>query len=382
MNNFTYCNPVRLIYGKGATAEIEKQHLIPEGARVMMTYGGGSIKKNGVYEEVLKYVKPICEFGGIEPNPTHETCTKAVALAKENNINFLLAVGGGSVVDGTKYIALAMEHTFSDDTYDILLKASQFKVNPAKAKIGVVLTLPATGSEMNNGFVLSRKADNMKLANHDFSLYPTFSIVDPCHTMSLPLNQVRNGITDSFVHVYEQYIGHYQMNAVTDAESEGVFKVIMNVAKTTMDDVHNYKARADFCYAATVALNYTLAVGIKECWAAHMIGHELTAYYGVAHGESLAMTTEGVMRFNKEKNAQKLIQMAENVYGIKNAKPEDAIEATEKFFKSIGNKTRLSEWGFGKEHFEEIAQKFKENACGAHDDIDDVAVMKILNDIY
>ena len=382
MNNFTYCNPVRLIYGKGACENIIKQKLIPEGARVMMTYGGGSIMKNGVYEEVKKYVTPLIEFGGIEANPTHETCLKAIQLAKENKIDFLLAVGGGSVLDATKYIALGMEHTWSEDTYDICMKPGQFELNPAKAKIGAILTIPATGSEMNSGFVISRKADSMKLPGGHPSVYPTWSIVDPCHSMSLPDNQVRNGLIDSFVHVYEQYIGHYEKNPVVDAEAEGVFKTIMKVAPVTFKDHQNYQARATFCYAATVALNYTLGVGVDECWAAHYIGHELTAYYGVAHGESLAMTTPGMMRFNKEKNEKKLIQMAREVFGIKDPKPEDAITETEKFFKSLGAKTRLSEWGFTKEHFPKIAAKFGFRAAGVHKDINAEGCMKILEDIF
>ncbi|EMD43946.1 alcohol dehydrogenase [Entamoeba histolytica HM-3:IMSS] len=382
MKNFTYYNPVKLIYGKGSCEEISKQQLIPEDARVMMIYGGGSIKKNGVYEEVKKYVKPVIEFGGIEANPTHETCSKAIALAKENQINFLLAVGGGSVVDGTKYIALGMEHTYSNDTYDIVMKAGQFKYQKAKAQIGVILTLPATGSEMNCGFVISRKSDNMKMAGQDVSVFPKWSIVDPCHSMSLPDNQVRNGIIDSFVHVYEQYIGHYQENPVTDGEAEAVMRTLMKVAPITLKDHYDYQARATFCYAATVALNYSLACGVEQCWGAHMIGHEITAYYGLAHGETLAMTMPGVMRFHKEKNAKKLIQMAQQVFGIPNPKPEDAITATENFFLSIGAKVRLSQWEKGKEFFDQIAQKFDSRPCGVYKDIDSKACLTILNDIY
>ncbi|KAL7712704.1 alcohol dehydrogenase [Entamoeba marina] len=381
MNNFTFVSPTILCYGKGATAEIQKQHLIPEGARVMMTYGGGSIKKNGVYDEVLKYVKPVCEFGGIEANPEHETCVKAIKMAKENKIDFLLAVGGGSVIDATKYIAIAMEHTFSDDTYDILAKQGQFQPNPAKAKIGAVLTIPATGTETNMGFVVSRRAFNLKLGYLNPSVYPHFSIVDPCHSMSLPDNQVRNGIIDAFVHTIEQYIGHYEKNYVVDETAEGVMRTLIKVAQTTLKDHNDYQARANFCYAATVALNFTLAVGVDQCWAAHGIGHELTAFYGIAHGESLAMSCPGVMRFHKEKNAKKLVRMAEKVFGIKDAKPEDAIVATENFFKSIGAKIRMSEWNFTDEHYQAISSKFVGMKLGAHGDIDDKAIMTILKDI-
>ncbi|KAL7713097.1 alcohol dehydrogenase [Entamoeba marina] len=382
MDNFTYVSPTILCYGKGATAEIEKQHLIPEGAKVMLIYGGGSIKKNGVYDEVLKYVKPVCEFGGIEANPDHDTCTKALKIAKENKIDFFLAIGGGSVIDGTKYIALAMEHTFSDDTYDILTKVGQFQYNPAKAKIGVISTIPATGSETNNIFVVSRRSTNDKLGSGDMSVYPHFAIVDPCHSMSLPDNQVRNGLIDAYVHVIEQYIGHYEKNYVTDETAEGVMRTIIKVSQTTLKDHNDYQARANFCYAATVALNLSLNVGVFMCGAAHAVGHELTTYYGVAHGESLAMSCPGVMRFNKEKNAKKLIRLAEKVFGVENAKPEDAIVATENFFKSLGAKTRLSEWNFNKDHFQQIANKFKKVPAGAHKDIDDKGCLEILNDIF
>ena len=382
MNNFTFCNPTKIIYGKGACENIVKQKLIPEGARVMMTYGGGSIMKNGVYEEVKKYVTPLIEFGGIEANPTHETCIKAIKIAKENNIDFLLAVGGGSVVDATKYIAMGMEHTWSDDPYDICFKQGQFEPNWAKAKIGAILTIPATGSEMNMGFVISRKSTSDKIGKLHPSVYPVWSIVDPCHTMSLPDNQVRNGLIDSFVHVYEQYIGHYEKNPVVDAEAEGVMKVLMKVAQTTLSDHTNYQARATFCYAATVALNYTLGVGVDECWGAHMVGHELTAYYGVAHGESLAMTMPGVMRFNKEKNEKKLIQMAREVFGIQNPTAEDAITETERFFKSLGAKTRLSEWGFTKEHYEAIAAKFDARPAGVYKDINTKGCMEVLELLF
>ena len=382
MQNFIYHNTTKYIFGKGQTEQIAKLHLIPEGARVMMTYGGGSIKKNGVYEEVLKYVKPVVEFGGIEPNPSWETCNKAVQIAKENKIDFLLAVGGGSVVDGTKFISLAMEHTYSDDTYDILIKAGKFQVNPRKVGFGVILTIPATGSEMNCGFVLSRHATHEKYAFGHPSLYPDFSIVDPCHTFSLPLNQVRNGLTDSFVHCYEQYHCHYQMNDVADEETEGVMRTIMRVAPKTIADPKDYQSRANFCYAATVALNYTLAAGVSQCWAAHMLGHELTAYYGVAHGESLAITTPGVMRFYKEKCAKKYIQFGERVFGLKDPKPEDTIKAVEEWFKSIGMKTRLSEFGFTKEHFEEISKKFDVRPCGFDKGIKSQEALAILNDTF
>ena len=378
--NFIYQSPTILCYGKGATEEIEKKHLIPEGARVMLIYGGGSIMKNGVYDEVKKYVQPIVEFGGIEPNPGYETCMRAVKLAKENNIDFLLAVGGGSVIDGTKFIALAIDWVATEDPFD-LFRQPQNIAKP-HCKIGVVLTIPATGTETNNLFVITHYGKKAKVLGASDYVKPHFAIVDPVHSYTLPKNQVINGVIDSYVHVIEQYIGHYDSSAVVDRYCEGILKVIIESGPKTIADPTNYKHRADFCLAATYALNGILGTGVNQCWAAHMVGHEITTFYGVAHGESLAMSCPGIMRFHKEKNAKKLIQLAERVFGIQNATPEDGINCTIKFFESVGGKTRLSQWGFGKEHFEVIAAHWKQIPIGAHKDIFYEQAKQILEDIF
>ena len=379
--NFVYQSPTQLCYGKGACEEIAKRHLIPEGARVMLLYGGGSIKKNGVYEEVHKYVTPVCEFQGIEPNPHAETCHKAVAMAKENKVDYFLAVGGGSVIDATKYIALAMEWTATDDTFDLFSRPKD--IVPAKIPIGVVLTIPATGTETNNLFVVTHAGRKAKcLGCHD-SIKPAFAIVDPCHSFSLPIQQVINGVIDSYVHVIEQYIGHYDVSEVVDRYCEATLKVITKAGPLTIQDPKSYKHRADFCLAATYALNGILGTGVNQCWAAHMIGHEVTTYYDVAHGASLAMTCPAVMRFHKEKNAKKLAQLAERVFGVQNATAQDGIDQTVKFFESIGGITHLSQRTpkCGPEHFEEIAVKFTKTPIGAHKDIFHDECIKILNDM-
>ncbi|KAL7712735.1 alcohol dehydrogenase [Entamoeba marina] len=369
-SNFVFNSPTQLCYGKGACAEIKEKNLIPEGKRVI---------KNGVYEEVLKFVKPVCEFSGIEPNPAHETCIKAVKLAKENNIDFLLAVGGGSVIDGVKYIALAMEWDATPDPFDMFAKMELAK--PAKAQIGVILTIPATGTETNNLFVVTNYGKKDKALGANDTVKPYFAVVDPCHSFSLPKNQVINGVIDSYVHVIEQYIGHYDSSSVIDGFCEAVMKTITTSGPKTIAEPDNYKHRADFCLAATYALNGLLGTGVQQCWAAHLIGHEVTTYYGAAHGASLAMTCPGVMRFNKEKNAKKLAQLAENVFGIKNATAQDGIDQTIKFFESVGGITRMSQNNYGSEHFEEIASKFKGTKIGAHGDISYEEVMTILKDI-
>ena len=373
--NFIYQSPTKLCYGKGACEEIAKQHLIPEGARVMMTYGGGSIKKNGVYDEVKKYVKPIVEFGGIEPNPHAETCMKAVQLCKENKIDFLLAVGGGSVVDGTKFIALALEWTATEEPYDMFYQPA--KMNPAKVPIGVVLTIPATGTETNNLFVVTRiTTKDKELGLHD-SVKPAFAVVDPCHSFSLPKQQVINGVIDSYVHCIEQYIGHYNTSKIVDKYCEATLKTIVTSGPKTIADPTNYKHRADFCLAATYALNGILGTGVQQCWAAHMIGHEVTTFYGLAHGASLAITCPAVMKFNKEKNADKLAQLARNVFGVEDATAQDGIDKTIEFFKSIGGITTFKEYNFTQEHVDTIANKFVNKKIGAHRDISCAEVKQI-----
>jgi len=365
MKNFQFSLPTKLFFGEGAIKNIQEKHLL-DGKRVMMTYGGGSIKKNGVYDAVKAVCTPVVEFGGIEPNPHYETCMKAVAVAKENNIDFILAVGGGSVVDGSKFICAAIDFTASDNPWDIFTKfCCAAKPDPkfmprTHIKLGVVLTLPATGTEMNNGGVITNVGLKQKRAFGSPDCYPVFSIVDPKYTYSLPLKQVRNGLADAFVHVCEQYLGNFHQGRYQDRESEALLSTLIEVAPLNLveSDKLNYRDRADFVYCATRALDNYLNVGVTQCWGAHMVGHELTTFYGLDHGQTLAITLPAILKKLLPSRIPKLAQCGRRVFHLDGTDEEVApktIESIENFFESIGQKTRLSAYGFDKSHFEEIA---------------------------
>jgi len=364
MKNFVFSLPTMLHFGKDSINEL--RNLIPKGARVMMTYGGGSIKKNGVYDAVKKNCDLVCEFGGIEPNPHYETVMKGVALAKENNIDFVLAVGGGSVVDGSKFLIAAIDYNASDNAWDMITKWSC--ANPATrdpkyrphthVKLGVVLTLPATGTETNNGGVVTNVALKEKRAISDECMYPVFSIVDPMYTYSLPLRQVRNGITDAYVHVLEQYTGHYNLGRLQDREAESLMKTLIEIGKLNLVENPDYRDRADFVFCATKALDYHLAVGVDQCWGSHMIGHELTTFYGLDHGQTLAITTPAILTKLLPLRTPKLAQYGRRVFDLQGDNDEEiakkAIQKTADFFESLGQPTHLSGYKMGAEHFKEV----------------------------
>ncbi len=293
MLNFTYHNPVKVVFGKGAIAELPK--LIPAEAKVLMTYGGGSIKQNGVYEQVIHAMqgRPMLERGGIEPNPRYETCMKAVELAKAEGVDFLLAVGGGSVVDGTKFIAAAVPYR-GGDPWDMLLDWGRVPANPLP--LGCVLTLPATGSEMNGGAVISRESTGEKLFFVTPQTFPRFSILDPETTYSLPPRQVANGIVDAWVHTTEQYLTYPAEAPLQDRQAEAILLTLIEEGPKALADPQNYAVRANLMWCATQALNGLIGCGVPQDWATHMIGHELTALYGIDHAQSLALVLPGVLR--------------------------------------------------------------------------------------
>lgn len=359
MNNFNYYNPVQILFGKGKIAEIHTH--IPAGTKIMMTYGGGSIKKNGVYDQVMAALKDytVIEFPGIEPNPHYETLMKAVEIIKRENVEFLLAVGGGSVVDGTKFIAAAtcFEGT---DKWDILAKRAYI----AKAMpFAAVLTLPATGSEMNCGAVITKAETQEKLDFGSPKVFPKFSVMDPEATYSLPQRQIANGIIDTYVHVMEQYLGYPENAMIQDRFAEGILKTLIELApKLNKVDKPVYDDRANFMWAATMGLNGLIACGVREDWATHRIGHELTAFHGLDHAVTLAIVLPGVLQGVKELRKVKLLQYGERVWGIDPLAPEAAdlaIERTETFFQSLGVKTRLSDYSIGMETIQRIVERFK-----------------------
>ena len=312
MNNFIYQNPVKIIFGIDTIQNIGTE--IPKDKKVLVTYGGGSIKQNGVYDQVAAALKGYewAEFGGIEPNPHYETCMKAVALVKEKNIDYLLAVGGGSVIDATKFIAAAACYGSADPWEILIPKGNERKSEGAVKKalpFGVVLTLPATGSEMNIGSVITKAETQEKFAFASPLLYSQFSILDPTVTYSLPATQTANGIADAFVHVIEQYLT-YPVNAlVQDLMAEAVLKTLLFDGPKALENPNNYDVRANIMWACTCALNGWISVGVPQDWATHMIGHELTAFYGIDHGKTLSIVLPGVMTVLRDQKAEKILRL-------------------------------------------------------------------------
>lgn len=382
MNNFNFYNPVKILFGKGKIAELGKN--VPANAKILMTYGGGSIHKNGVYDQVKSALKGfnIVEFGGIEPNPRYETLMKAVEVVKSEKIDFLLAVGGGSVLDGTKFIAAAALYD-GESAWDIAAK--QISVSKA-LPLGAVLTLAATGSEMNSGGVVTREATQEKFAFGSPVLFPKFSILDPEITFSLPQRQVANGIVDAYVHVIEQYLTYPVNSPVQDRLAEGILLTLIEEGpKASTAETPDYENRANLMWAATMALNGLLSTGVKVDWATHMIGHELTALHGIDHAVTLAIVLPGVMRLMKDKRKEKLLQYASRVWNINEGsdeqKIESAIQQTESFFRQVGISTLLNEHQVGQETIDRITERFtqrKMRAVGAQQDISIAEVGELL----
>lgn len=356
MHNFIFHNPTRLIMGKGMISELEKE--IPADKKIMITFGGGSVKKNGVYEQVKKALAhhDTIEFWGIEPNPAIETLRKAIELGKQEKIDFLLAVGGGSVIDGTKLISAGL--LYEGDAWDLVVKGSSGKTVP----MATVLTLPATGSEMNNGAVISRRETKEKLSF--FADFPLFSILDPEVTFSLPSHQIACGLADTFVHVLEQYLTKAGESRVMDRWAEGLLHTIVEIAPLIKESHTDYQLMADFMMSATMALNGFIAMGVTEDWSTHMIGHELTALCGLTHGHTLAIVMPGTMYVLRQQKKVKLLQFGERIFGVVSGTDEmridETIRKTEAFFRSLGLTTRLSEENIGIEVIDEIERRFNE----------------------
>lgn len=357
MNNFTFQNPVKLIFGKGSIARLARE--IPAGSRLMITFGGGSVKQNGIYDQVVAALagREFVEFWGIEPNPKIETLRKAIALGREHKVDFLLAVGGGSVLDGTKLIAAGIP--YEGDAWELVLDERRIgRVVP----FADVMTLPATGSEMNNGAVISNLATQEKFAFHHS--FPRFSILDPEATFSLPPFQIACGIADTFVHVMEQYMTVAGCSPLMDRWAEGILQTLVEIAPKIRENPHDYDRMADYMLCATMGLNGFIAMGVPQDWATHMIGHELTALHGTTHGQTLAVVLPALLTVMREQKGAKLLQYGDRVFGIREGSPEERIErtirATEEFFRSLGLATRLHELGIGAETIDEIVRRFDE----------------------
>lgn len=362
MYNFVFQNTTKLIFGKGTIASLSEE--IPSGKKIMVTFGSGSVKANGVYDQVKEALKghKFIEFWGIEPNPSVETLRKAVELGKKEGVDYLLAVGGGSVIDGTKLISASL--LSQTDPWDIVRQGADFtKMVPFAS----VLTLPATGSEMNRGSVISNTTKKEKFAF--YGNYPEFSILDPVTTFSLPDYQVSCGIADTFVHVIEQYLTTSGQSPLMDRWAEGILLTLKEIAPKITKDHTDYDSMATFMLSATMALNGFIAMGVSQDWATHQIGHELTALAGITHGHSLAIVLPGTMDIRRNEKGDKILQLGQRVWGINPLSNNEAdrdiaidkiIDATEEFFKSLGLKTRLSEMNVGEDVVNEIVKRFKE----------------------
>lgn len=377
MDNFNYYNPVKILFGKGKIQNLSKQ--IPANSKILIIYGKGSIKKNGIYEQVKQQLAnyQTFDFGGIEANPTYEMCMKALPLIKDKNINFLLAVGGGSVVDATKFIAAAAKYE-GKDPWDIPQKGERIK---AAIPFGTILTLPATGSEMNANAVISKKETQEKLSFAGGLIYPKFSILDPEYTFSLPNKQIANGITDAFIHVIEQYLTYPANTPLQDRFAEGLLLTLIEESKKNMDKNADYESRANLMWTATLALNGLISCGVRTCWATHAIGHELTAFCGLDHAVTLAIVLPGLLTQKATERKEKLLQFAERVWGIKSGTDDDKIKAAinkmEQFFNDLGIKTRLSDYNIGKETIEKIVARFQERGLQSIGNQQDIS----LNDV-
>lgn len=361
MDNFSFINPVKIIFGKNTIKELANE--IPANSKVLVLYGGGSIKSNGVYQQVADALAKFewSEFSGIEANPHYETCLKAVEIIKEKNIDYLLAVGGGSVVDATKFIAAAACFDSNLDPWDILSKRAEIR---SALPFGTVLTLSATGSEMNSGAVITRASTQDKLAFGSEHVFPKFSILDPETTYSLPIKQVSNGVVDSFVHVIEQYLTYPANAMIQDKFSEAILSTLIIEGPKVLENPANYDIRANLMWASTWALNGWISCGVPEDWTTHMLGHEITALYGLDHAQTLAIVLPGVMKVMQEQKADKILQLGEQVFGIynnlsKQERIDNTIKAVENFFEEMQVKTHLSDYGLTAEVIDKVADRIK-----------------------
>jgi NADP-dependent alcohol dehydrogenase len=372
MNNFSFQNTTQINFGEGQIKSISKQ--IPSDAKVLITYGGGSIKSNGVYDQVVAALSEhtFFEFSGIEPNPSYDTLMKAQDIIKENNIDFILAVGGGSVVDGSKFIAAAALYE-GEDAWDIVSKQARVK---KALPLACVLTLPATGSESNTGAVVTRNGNKLPFASP--LVRPLFAVLDPVVTLSLSDRQISNGVVDAFVHTMEQYLTYSVNGKVQDRFAEGLLLTLIEdgpkalAAETTND----LEVRGNIMWAATMALNGLIGAGVPQDWATHMIGHELTGGHGIDHARTLSIVLPAVMKVCRDAKREKLLQYAERVWSItggdEDSRINRAIELTEQFFELMNVPTRLSHVDLGESDIDGLIEKLTQHgmvSLGEHNAI-------------
>ncbi len=382
MYSFEYKNPVKIIFGKDTILKVANE--IPKNAKVLLTYGGGSIKRTGVYKQVKTALKDIdlIEFGGIEVNPHYETCMQAAEIVKAEKIDFLLSVGGGSVLDATKFIAVAALYE-NGDPWDILSKPETAEIEKAIA-IGAVLTLPATGSEMNGNSVITKFETLEKFAFGSPKVMPQFSILDPECVFTLPDKQVANGVVDAFIHVIEQYLTFEVNSPIQDRFAESILTTLIEEGPKVLADRNDYDSAANFMWSATMALNGLIGTGVPQDWATHQIGHELTALHGIDHARTLAIVLPGLMHIKRSNKKDKLLQFGERIWGITQGSDDDkintAISKTVEFFESMGVPTTLHEYNVPEKTIDIIMARFEKRGAklGEKADIDFNEVGEIL----
>ncbi|MEG2962859.1 MAG: iron-containing alcohol dehydrogenase [Janthinobacterium sp.] len=383
MKNFEFHNPTKIVFGADTVAKLST--LVPQDARVLILYGGASAEKTGTLAEVRTALalgqRSVQEFGGIEPNPSYETLMRAVAQVRGAKLDFLLAVGGGSVIDGTKFVAAAA--LYDGEPWEI---AERGGANVRQAlPFGTVLTLPATGSEMNSGGVVTKKATHDKLSFRSPLLYPQFSVLDPSKTFTLPARQVANGLVDAFVHTTEQYLTYPAQAMVQDRFAEGLLQTLVEIAPQAVAAPDDYDTRANLMWTATLALNGLIGAGVPQDWATHMIGHELTALYDIDHARTLALVLPALLDVQREQKRGKLLQYGERVWNITVGSEDErisaAIASTRAFFEGLGIPTRLSAYQLGQEAVEAVLTQLEAHgmtSLGEHRDIDLARSRRIL----
>ena len=381
MLNFEFHNPTKIVFGADTIAQLST--LVPPAARVLILTGGASAEKNGTMAQVRAALgeRSVHQFTGIEPNPSFETLMRAVEQIRRDDIDFLLAVGGGSVIDGTKFVAAAAQ--YQGDAWEIMLSGGE-KVTSA-LPFGAVLTLPATGSEMNNGAVVTLKATHDKLAFRSAHVFPQFSVLDPTRTYTLPAKQVANGIADAFVHTIEQYLTYPVGALAQDRFAEGLLQTLVEIAPQALAAPEDYATRSNLMWTATLALNGLIGAGVPQDWATHMIGHELTALYDIDHARTLAVVLPALLDVQRDNKREKLLQYGQRVWGIDSGSEAQRIDATiaatRIFFESLGIPTRLSGYQLGQAAVEAVIDQLGVHgmtALGEHNDIDLATSRRIL----
>jgi NADP-dependent alcohol dehydrogenase len=381
-SSFDYYNPTKLIFGNDQWPRLRE--LIREsaqGGNVLVVYGGGSIQSNGVYDAVMKHLDEfnVSEFSGVEPNPEFSTLMRAVTQVKAEKIDFVLAVGGGSVIDGVKFITAAAK--YDGDPWDVLLRKEGCVFGNA-IPFGTVLTLPATGSEMNSGAVISRSELNEKRTMGGPFAFPKFSLLDPSVVRTLPDRQLANGVTDAFMHTLEQYLTYPTWNLLQERIAEGILLTLIETAQHVMADPGNEKWAGNLMWCATMALNGTLRAGVAYDWSTHMIGHELTALFGIDHARTLAIIAPSLFEVKLENKREKLNQYGQRVWGLQGECAEEAIVKTRSFFESLGIATKISSYTSEYSGVEAIIkQRFEERgwlAMGERQDLTPDEVERIV----